>query len=67
MKREEFQVWKLVVDLAAKSAAVTMSDGRTSRAIVQQDIEYTSFPFSEITLWLEGDDEQKVLVLPSER
>ncbi len=60
VKREEFQEW--VLKVADRRAVLTCDDGN-GRIVYTQDIEYTDFPLSEITLYFENS----VLCLPSER
>ncbi|MCI0756699.1 DUF6876 family protein [Teichococcus vastitatis] len=65
--RENFQVWHLRVNEADRSAVVTMTDGNSKRPIVEQQIPYTDFPLPEMVLWMEGDADYMVMMLPSER
>jgi hypothetical protein len=58
-KREEFQVWRLVVDLEKHSAMLTMTNGHTDRPIIEQFIEWTDFPESECELYLVRTPGQK--------
>ncbi len=61
VKKEEFQVWTLKVNLENYSAVATCDDGNDN-IIVTQDIPFTDFPLTEITLYLTDG----VLLLPSE-
>ncbi len=47
---EEFQVWKLSVDLAAMTAVLTCDDGN-DRVVFTKHIEFTDFPLAEISLY----------------
>ncbi|MBD6620954.1 hypothetical protein FNW02_35815 [Komarekiella sp. 'clone 1'] len=55
----EFQVWRLVVK---DESGTLICEEDTDKEVLRQQIEYTNFPLSEITLYLT----QKVLMLPSE-
>jgi len=58
---EEFQVWKLTVDLDRHSATLTCDDGN-GRIVFEKPIEYTDFPLAEISLWFTNN----TIYLPSE-
>jgi hypothetical protein len=63
---EEFQVWTLT-PLPDDGALVTMTDGNTSKPIIQQKVSFTDFPFDQMpdgkmVMWLSNH----VLYLPSE-
>jgi len=58
---EEFQVWKLSVDLAARSAVLTCGDGN-GRVVFSKEIAFTDFPLSEIRFYVVND----TILLPSE-
>ena len=58
---EEFQVWKLTVDLDRHSATLTCDDGN-GRIVFEKAIEYTDFPLAEIGLWFTNN----TIYLPSE-
>ncbi len=58
---QEFQLWKLTVNVEAKTAKL-ICERDTDDVVVTQDIEYTDFPLPEIQLFLI----EKVLLLPSE-
>ena len=66
VRREEFQVWTLTVDLAKQTGVVVATDGgkggRKPKEIARQEIPYTDFPRAEMVFWLEGG----TLILPSE-
>jgi hypothetical protein len=63
---EPFQYWKLAVN-EKNQATLTCTDGNEN-ALVRQDIPYSDFPLSEITLYAEQSDYLAglVLMLPSE-
>lgn len=70
MKREEFQVWRLV--LTGDRGAVLTADDGNGRELARQVIEFTDFPLPEITLYLEASSLDMVhthwiLCLPNER
>jgi len=56
---QEMQVWKLTVK--DKSAVLVCEDGNDN-VVLKKRIDYTDFPLSEITIWVEGD----VMLLPQE-
>ena len=58
MKREEFQVWKLVVE---KDRGVLTCEDGDGNAVYKQDITFTDFPEPEITIWFTD----RVMLLPS--
>ena len=59
VKREEFQVWKLVV---SNSVATLSCEDGNGNAVFSKHIPFTDFPLPEIELWVEGN----VILLPSE-
>lgn len=61
VKGEEFQTWKLTVDLQSRMAVLRCEDGN-NHLIYSKDIEYTDFPLPEITIWFTDN----VMMLPSE-
>ena len=63
---EPFQVWKLVVN-EKQQATLTCTDGN-EHILVQQEIPFTSFPLSEISLYAEQSDylAGRVVMLTSE-
>ncbi|MDR1020435.1 MAG: hypothetical protein LBL73_06730 [Synergistaceae bacterium] len=64
VRRESFQVWKLVLDSDKDSGgAVLIGEDGNDREIARQEIEYTDFPLSEgITLYFTDG----ILLLASE-
>ena len=60
-RKEPFQVWRLKVK-EDKSAVLTMQEDSGQPVKVRQDIPFTDFPLSEITLCLIDG----ILILPSE-
>jgi hypothetical protein len=70
VRREEFQVWILKVNLEKKTANLIGDDGNDNR-IASQHIGYTDFPLPEIKLYVErgcidGKNECLVCMLPTE-
>lgn len=66
IKAEEFQVWKLKVDLARHSAVISCEDGNYNE-VFSEAIEYTSFPLEEIELWCEPNERGGMTIyLPGE-
>jgi hypothetical protein len=63
VKREDFQVWKLIV--ADSRAALLVEDGN-GNVVHQKTIGYTDFPLDHIELYCERDDEKSVILLPTE-
>lgn len=57
------QFWNLKVDLAKKTAVLTL-ERDTDDVVLTQNIEYTDFPLESIKLYYSPQD--KVLLLPSE-
>jgi hypothetical protein len=58
---EEFQVWKLTVDLEKSSATLACGDGN-NHTVFTKAIPFTDFPLPEITLWFANN----TIYLPSE-
>jgi hypothetical protein len=58
---EEFQVWKLAVDVARHTGTLTCEDGNTNK-VFEKPLEFTDFPLPEITLWFANN----TIFLPSE-
>jgi hypothetical protein len=58
---EEFQAWKLTVDLQQHTATLTCEDGNF-KTVFTKPIAYTDFPLPEITLWFANN----TIYLPSE-
>lgn len=59
-RKEEFQVWDLVVD--GGKAVLTMKEDTGQPLAVRQEIKYTDFPMDHVKLYLKDG----VLMLPSE-
>lgn len=66
IKAEEFQVWKLVVDLDNHIARISCEDGNHNE-VFHDVIEYTSFPLEKIELWCEPNELGMTIYLPGER
>ena len=64
--QEEFQVWRLMVDVGTHTGVITMTDGESDEAIVTQELDYTDFPLAEITVWLVRAGARWVMLLPNE-
>ncbi len=60
-KQDDFQLWKLSVNLEDQSAVLTCEDGNCN-TIFTQTYDYTDFPLAEIKLYLIDN----VLMLTSE-
>jgi hypothetical protein len=60
VRREQFQVWKLVVK--DNTAKLTCDDG-DGNIVFRKKIDFTDFPLAEITFYFENN----VICLPSER
>lgn len=58
---EEFQLWKLKVNLADNTAKLICEDGN-GKAVFAKRIEYTDFPLEEIAFYFTNN----TLLLPSE-
>jgi hypothetical protein len=61
VKREEFQVWTLNVDLEQSTATLTCDNGNYQIVFTKQ-ISYTDFPMEEIKIYVADN----VILLPSE-
>ena len=61
VKAEEFQVWKLAVDVARQTGTLTCEDGN-GKKVFEKALEFTDFPLPEITLWFANN----TIFLPSE-
>jgi hypothetical protein len=59
VKREEFQVWKLIV---SNSVATLSCEDGNGNVVSSKHIDFTDFPLPEIELFVEGN----VILLPSE-
>jgi len=69
---EDFQFWKLFVDVENQSAVLTMQEDSDKPELVRQEIEYTSFPLQSVEFYVElgsidGQNPIFVLMLPTER
>lgn len=65
-KNEDFQVWKLEVDIDRGFGKVTCEDGNDN-VLVTQDIHSTDFPARELTFWAERNElGGMTILLPSE-
>jgi hypothetical protein len=58
---EEFQVWKLAVNAADRTAVLTCEDGN-DHEVFRKAIPFTDFPADEVTLWFANN----TIYLPSE-
>jgi hypothetical protein len=58
---EEFQVWKLTVNLDQHTATLTCDDGN-GRIVFEKPIPFTDFPLPEFSLWFTNN----TIYLPSE-
>jgi len=58
---EEFQFWKLKVNLNDQTATLTCEDGN-GKTVMTKRIEFTDFPLEEIALYCVN----KTILLPSE-
>ena len=65
-EQEEFQVWQMSVDTGTRRAILFMTDGKSTKPIITQSLDYTDFPLDGITLWLVASGNHWVLMLPSE-
>jgi hypothetical protein len=65
-RAEHFQVWHLHVDSQTCVATLTMTNGNSDAALLQQHMVYTDFPLDEITLWLIAQHDHVILMSPSE-
>jgi hypothetical protein len=71
LKKVEFQVWELQVNLETKKAVLTMSIDSDKPYLVTQKIPYTDFPLKTVKFHvrlgsLDGYNPAWVLMLPSE-
>ena len=68
VKRLDFQIWDLKVDLEAETAVVTVSGDK--RPVITQKIGYTDFPLESLRLYCAdgwtGGKPCKVILLPNE-
>ncbi|HYH66075.1 MAG TPA: hypothetical protein VD866_15380 [Urbifossiella sp.] len=69
-RAEEFQVWRLVVNVADNTGVVTMTDGNNDTAIITQRIPYTDYAKAgedQCELYLvQTPGQPSVLMLPCE-
>jgi hypothetical protein len=61
VKREEFQVWVLKINLEESTAVLRCEDGN-GQVLCSKPIPYTDFPLNEIKIYVSGN----VILLPSE-
>jgi phage anti-repressor protein len=61
VKGEEFQAWKLKVDLEKHTGVLTCDDGN-GNIVYTEKVPFTDFPLPEITIWYTN----RTLLLPSE-
>ncbi len=64
--QEEFQVWRLMVDVVTHTGVITTADGDCDAAIVTQLLDYTDFSLVEITVWLVREGARWITLLPSD-
>ncbi|PHJ81984.1 hypothetical protein VF14_18260 [Nostoc linckia z18] len=64
-KVQVFQMWLIEVNLEAKTAVITATDGNNNQ-IARQEIEHTDFPLEKLKLYVQFDGEHSTLMLPSE-
>lgn len=60
------QFWKLKVDLQTRTAMLICIADSGMPVLIAQVIEHTDFPLEEVSLWVEGQGPDRVLLLPSE-
>jgi hypothetical protein len=65
VRGEEFQVWTF--KRRGSSGWILTATDDNGHEIARQDIGFSDFPLEEITLWVEGPINQRVILLPSER
>ena len=61
----DFQVWTLTVK-EDQTAALQMQEDTGLQPVVTQQLVYTDFPVGVFKLWVEGNGQERVLLLPSE-
>ena len=61
----DFQVWTLTVK-DDQTAALQMQEDTGLQPVVTQQLVYTDFPVGVFKLWVEGNGQERVLLLPSE-
>ena len=60
-----FQIWTLKV--TDNTAVIICQFDSNTPNLVKQEIPYTDFPLDEIKIYVEGEGENRVCLLPSER
>jgi hypothetical protein len=60
---QEFQLWTLT---KTGSSATLVCDDGDGNVLFTKPIPFTDFPFDSIKMYVEGDGENRVLLLPSE-
>jgi hypothetical protein len=63
-QNNDFQFWKLIVDLTTQSATLTCDDGNENISATQQ-IPYTDSVLAEVRVWVQIDH-KVFMFLPSE-
>jgi len=66
VETEGFQLWKLTVDTEKHTAVLTCQMDSNTPNLVEQEIPYTDFPLDEIKIYVEGEGNDRVCLLPSE-
>ena len=59
--KEDFQVWKLEVDVKESKGKLICEDGNNN-VVFTEALSFTDFPFPEVTLWFSNN----TIFLPSE-
>lgn len=70
-RKEEFQLWELIVNKEEHSAVLTMKEDTNDPVLVKQEIPYTDFPLDSIKFYIEygsidGVNPAYILLLPNE-
>jgi hypothetical protein len=64
---DEFAVLELTVEEGTRRAVVVIHDGREPETTYhRQDIPYTDFPLPKIKLYIQQNERERVVMLPSE-
>lgn len=63
LRRMAFQAWNLKV---TEGVAMLVCEDGNEHPIYAEHITFTDFPLDEIELWVEADEAQRVILLPSE-
>jgi len=63
-RKEPFQVWTLVVK--SGKGTLTMVEDTGQPELVKQILTYTDFPEGTIQIWVAPQDENMIMMLPSE-